>query len=117
MPGGNRTQLGNELFAQILYLPSVTVPNVAANATASQTVTVPGVLLGDLVGWNQQGNITGLSIDNIYVSANNTLTFYWSNTTVAAINSSPAQPFLIEISRPENVGQTLASSGLPNQIV
>jgi hypothetical protein len=103
MPGSSTAQRGNELFAQVIYVPLVTVPNVAANATASQVVAVSGVQVGDLISWNQQGVVTGLAVDNIFVNAANSLTFYWTNSTVAAINASPPQPFLIEVTRPENV--------------
>lgn len=114
MPGGTRSQLGNGLFEQILYLPSVAVPNVAANATSSQAVTVPGALPGDLISWNQQGVIAGLSVDNVYVSAVNTLSFFWSNTTVAAINGSANQPFLICVLRGENTSLGLLQ--MPNSV-
>ncbi len=103
---------GNEFFDTMIYLPSVTVPNVNANATATQTVTVAGVLPGDCISWNQQGNITGLSIDNIYVSSANTLTFYWSNTTGSNITNSTAQAFILEICRPEVVPYTSLPSGI-----
>lgn len=115
MPGGSRYQQGNEIFDQMLYLPSVPVPNVAANATANQTFTIPGVLVGDLIGWNQQGTIAGLSVDNIFVSASNVVTFFWSNATVGAINGSANQAFVISVCRAENAN--LGLTQLPTAIV
>lgn len=115
MPGGSTLQRGNEILDQMIYLPAVTVPNVAANASASQSITVPGVAVGDLISWNQQGVIAGLSVDNVYVSSANTLSFFWSNTTIAAINGSPAQPFVIGVCRAENLSLGGLAS-LPNGI-
>lgn len=115
MPGSTTIQRGNEIFEQMLYLPAVTVPNLAANATASQTFAVPNVNVGDLIGWNQQSTVAGISVENVYVSAAGTLTFLWSNTTTGAINGTAAQPFLISVTRGENVSLNGLAS-LPNGI-
>lgn len=116
MPGSATAQRGNELFAQMLYLPLVTVPNLAANVTATQAFTVNGVQIGDLISWNQLTTVAGISVENVFVSAANTMTFLWSNTTVAAVNGTPPQPFLIEVTRSENypVG---GLAGLPSAII
>ena len=114
MPGAATPALGNESNDLLLYLAAVTVPNVGANGSASQTVTVQGVLVGDLISWNQQGVIAGLACDNIYVSAANTLSFYWTNTTGSPINSSAAQPFIIEVVRGQN--SPFGTAGLPPSV-
>ncbi len=114
MPGGNRSQLGNELFAQTLYLPAVTVPNVPASSTVTQSITIAGVIVGDMLQANWQSNVVGLAVENVYVTAPNTTTWVWSNATVAAINSTAAQPFLLEVTRPENASTGLNS--LPNTV-
>ena len=67
MPGGSTAQRGNELFAQVLYLPLVTVPNLPANVTVTQTFTVNGVQIGDLISWNQQSTVSGISVENVFV--------------------------------------------------
>ena len=115
MPGATRYQQGNLILDMLLYLPSVAVPNVAGASTASQTVTVRGVLPGDLVSWNQIGTIAGLGVDNVYASAVDVLTFYWANNTGSAINGSANQAFIIGISRGENT--SLGLSALPSAIV
>jgi len=112
MPGGSQIPRGNVLLKTMLYLPSVTVPNVNANATALQTITVQGVQQGDLISWNQLSTITGIAVDNVYVSAANTLTFYWSNTTGSNVTNSAAQPFLISISRSDIVPYTQLPAAL-----
>jgi hypothetical protein len=108
----NTVGRGNEAFDTMIYLPSVAVPNVNANATATQTVTVAGVLPGDLIGWNQIGTITGIAVDNIYVSSANTLTFYWSNTTGSNVTGSASQPFVLTVARCEVVPYTAMPSGI-----
>lgn len=102
MPGGSTAQRGNELFAQMLYLPLVTVPNLAASSTATQTFAVSGTQFGDLVSWNQLSTVAGISVENVFVSAAGVLTFLWSNTTIAAVNGTAPQPFMIEVTRSEN---------------
>jgi hypothetical protein len=115
MPGGSTIQRGNEVFDQMIYLPTVTVPNLPLNSTVAQAITVPGVVMGDLISWNQQSVVAGISVENIYVSAINTLTFLWSNTTTGAINGTPAQPFVLSVCRGENVSLGGLAS-LPNGI-
>ena len=115
MPGGSTLQRGNELFAQMIYLASVAVPNINANSTATQTVTVQGVVTGDLISWNQQSTVSGISVENIYVSAANTLTFLWSNTTGSNVTSTANQPFVLQVTRAENTVES-GLAGLPNGI-
>lgn len=110
MAGGTTIQRGNEQLDQMLYLSAVTVPNVNANSTATQTVTVPGVQVGDFIGWNQQSTVSGISVENVYVSAVNTLTFLWSNTTGSNVTSTAAQPFIITVCRADIVPYTALPS-------
>lgn len=114
MPGGSTIQRGNEIFDQMLYLPAVTIPAIPANSTATQAITVPGVAIGDLISWNQQSTSAGISVENIFVSAANTLTFLWSNTTVGALGGGTA-PFLLAVCRGENTSLGGVAS-LPNGI-
>ena len=113
MPGGTRYQQGNEIFAQVLYLPSVAFPTIGVGASASNTFTVPGVLPLDLISWNIQNPPAHLTIDNIYVSAANTLTILWGTDATGITGSTVA--VLIDITRAENAG--LGSSVLPAALV
>jgi hypothetical protein len=115
MPGGATAQRGNELFAQMLSLPLVTVPNLPASSTVTQTFTVPGTQIGDLISWNQLTTVAGISVENVFVSASGVLTFLWSNTTIAAVNGTPPQPFVIEVTRAENVVDG-GLAALPNAV-
>jgi hypothetical protein len=107
MPGGTRAQLGNELFGQIIYLPAVTYPTLGANATADNTVTIPGVLPGDMISWNIQAPPAHLIIDNTYISAANVMTIRWSTDSTGISTGSVA--VLFEILRPENQSQGIAT--------
>jgi len=66
-------------------LDSASVANGAAGA-ATDTVTVPGVILGDIVlGMSVAVNEAGL-VRRAYVSAANTVTIATNNLTAAAID-------------------------------
>lgn len=112
MPGGTRSQLGNELFGQALYVPAVTYPTLAANASSDNTLTVKGVLSGDLISWNIQAPPQHLQIDNIYISAPDTLTIRWGTDATGISTGSVA--LLLEVTRPEN--GSLGITNLPNSL-
>ncbi len=112
MPGGTRACLGNEQFEQMLYQASVTYPTLGANASGSNTATVKGVLSGDLVSWNMQNPPAHLVLDNIYVSANDTLTLLWSSDATGISTGTVA--ILIGVARAEN--QSLGITNLPSQL-
>ena len=107
MPGGTRSQLGNELFGQMIYVPAVTYPTLAGNATGDNTLSVPGVLPGDLMSWGMQAPPAHIIMDNVYCSAANVLTIRWS--TDAAGISTGTIGVIFEILRAEN-----SSNGLSN---
>jgi len=76
MAGKSNISLGNLVLDSMLSV-SATYPTLATNASSSTTVTVPGVLLYDMVSWNMYAPPAHLVIDNIYVSSANTLTILW----------------------------------------
>lgn len=112
MPGGTRAQLGNELFGQAVYLSAVTYPTLATNASGSNTTTLKGALPGDVVGWNMQAPPAHLVLDNVYVSAPDTLTILWSSDVTGISTGTVAIVF--EVARPENA--SLGLSSLPSSI-
>jgi hypothetical protein len=101
MPAISNFARGNELFDTMIFVPNVIVPNVGASSTATANTTINGVLPGDFISWNWQGNVANLAIENFWVSAPNVVTSQWSNATLAAINATPPQPFLLEVIRPD----------------
>lgn len=113
MPGGSRIQIGNEVLDQVIYNGAVTFPTLAANASSTTTLTIPGVQPLDLVSWNMQAPPAHLVIDNIYVSAPNTLTILWGTDGTGVTGATVA--VLFSICRPENAN--LGASALPNALV
>lgn len=107
MPTGTRAQLGNEIFAQVCYLPAVTYPTLATNASGANTVTIAGLQVGDVVGWNMQSPPAHLVLDNVFVSAVNTLTILWSTDVTGISTGTVAVVF--EVARPENASMGLAA--------
>jgi len=113
MPGKSMPALGNEILDAVAYLPSVTFPTLAANASADTTVTLPGVLPLDCISWNMQAPPSHLTIDNIYVSALNTLTIRWGTDATGISTSTVA--VLFEIVRAD--GANLGTQALPGALV
>lgn len=102
MTTGTRPQIGNLVYDGVIAL-TVTPPTTITTAVVtSQTVTVLGLQVNDLISWNIVASLNTLvSIANMYVSAPNTLIIGWS-TEGATISNLVAQNILIEVARPEN---------------
>lgn len=75
--------------------------SVAANTTAAQTVTVPGVILGQdfVVDVTKPTEQAGLGIVSLRVSANNVVTVVFVNATAAPIVPTAAQTYTFGIVR------------------
>jgi hypothetical protein len=81
---GNKQQQG--MFSD-MWLVSATIDpaSVAAEATGSDTLTVPGVALGDMVlGWSSGLAVTDNLVVQVTVSAANTLKVQYTNNNLAA---------------------------------
>jgi hypothetical protein len=77
---------------------------VATITTAEQTVTVPGVQLGDIVvTWNKPTNTTGAMPVNCRVSAANTIAVSFVNPTAGSVNPA-SEAWTFVIARPETPG-------------
>lgn len=72
---------------------------VAANTTAEQTFTVPGLKVGDFVDINKPTAQAGLGIAAVRVSAANTLAVSFSNNTAAPITPTAAETYLVLYTR------------------
>jgi hypothetical protein len=84
---------------------------VAANTTAEQTFTVPGVIAGDVVsGVSKPTAQAGLGIVNARVSAANTVAITFSNNTGAGITPTAGETYLITLVRPEATFAGFASA-------
>lgn len=113
MPGSSDICYGNEKLDVLMYLPAVTFPTLGANASATSTTTIPGILPLDCVSWNMQGPPAHLVIDNIYVSAANTITILWGTDSTGITGATVA--LLLEVVRGTN--SNLGSSALPSALV
>ena len=112
MPGGNTPCLGNEQFEQLVYLPSVTFPTLGANASSSTNVTLKGVLPGDYVSANIQSPPAHLFIENISVSAADTLAVVWG-TDGTGISTGTAG-VIFAVARFQN--QSMGLSAMPSAL-
>lgn len=79
------------------------VASVAANTSAEQTFTVPGLIPGDVVLVNIPSTINnGLGLSGARVSAANTLALRFTNSTAGALNPAAAD-YTVAVIRPESV--------------
>ena len=76
---------------------------VAANTTAEQTFTCPGLAVNDYVHVNKPTAQAGLGIVGCRVSAANTLAVTFSNNTVAGITPTASETYLVLVHRPESL--------------
>ena len=93
---------GNVLLNLLLGV-TLTPTALTASTTTSQTFTIPGLQLLDIVSVNFSGAQTaGVGIANAYVSAANVLTIVFSNST-AGTPTPAAGTYLITLDRAENL--------------
>ena len=76
---------------------------VAANTSAEQAFTLPGVRLGDFVDVNKPSSQAGLVLGGCRVSAANTVAITFGNLTAAGITPTAAESYLFRYARPESV--------------
>jgi|SRR3974390_237121 len=112
MPTGTRAGLGNETFDVIINV-LCTFPTLGANASGTNTQSVPGTQVGDVYSWNMQSPPAHLVLDNVYVSAPGTITTLWSSDSTGISTSTVT--VLFEVIRPENASQGI--SALPNNVL
>ncbi len=102
MPGTTINR-GNVLYT-ILVGPTLTPVAVAASTAAEQSFTVRGLLTTDVVDVTFNGAQTaGLGVGNARVSAADTLTIMFANSTAGILTPAAGQ-YNITVSRPENPG-------------
>lgn len=93
---------GNILYA-FLIGPTLTPVSVAANTTAEQVFTVPGLQLNDNVaGYLLAVQTAGIGIANMRVSAPGQLQIGFSNSTAGPLTPA-AGVYSICVCRPESV--------------
>lgn len=96
---------------QQLYLMKATLSpaQVAANTTAEQTFSVPGLrLTTDMIGAVSKPTAqAGLGIVGWRVTANDTLGITFSNNTGAGITPTASQEYLIQVCRIDGTAKTV----------
>jgi hypothetical protein len=75
---------------------------VAANTTAEQTFTVPGLKVGDYVDVNKPTSQAGLGVVGFRVSAADTLAITFSNNTAAGITPTASEIYTVCVVRPDS---------------
>lgn len=80
---------------------SIDVASVAANTTAEQTFTIPGLRTGDFVTVSKSSLSAGLGVVNARVSAADTIAISFVNATASPINPA-AETYLILWVRPDS---------------
>lgn len=113
MPGKSTLAYGNEVLDTLLYVPSVTYPTLAANASGSNTATIPGTLPGDMISMSMQSPPAHLSLDNAYVSVAGTVTLTWFTDGTGI--SSGTVGVIFNVVRFENLNVS-GVTGMPNAI-
>ncbi len=102
MPGPSDIARGNIQLSMILGVP-VTPVSVAANTTAEQGFTIPGLQIGDVVSVTTPVvTPAGIGIVNARVSAANTLTVAYVNSTAGPLVPTAAT-YVLEVNRPSNL--------------
>lgn len=102
MPSGTNVGPGNINPNALLSFLSPTFTQVNANTTSEQTVTVPGLIVGDFVNVIKPTHQTGLGIVNCRVSAANTLAIEFMNNTGSGITPTASERYLLIVHRFEN---------------
>jgi cytoskeletal protein RodZ len=72
---------------------------VAANTTAEQTFTVPGLLVGDVLNVQKPTAQAGLGLVNERVSAPNTMAITFVNSTGASITPTANEVYIFTVVR------------------
>lgn len=93
---------GNILL-NVVCGPTLTPTALVASTTTAQNFTVPGLMVNDLVQVSYNGAQTaGVGIGNAYVSAANTLTIVFTNST-AGTPTPAAGVYLVAVDRIESL--------------
>lgn len=119
MPGGSRVSIGNTLFSQSIYASLTPAASVGNASSSTSTYTINGLLQYDLIDlYPQSALTTTLSLGSIWVSAANTLSIQWINSTAGTSTGSPAAiSFIILVTRAEPASQgAFSSSNWPTGI-
>jgi hypothetical protein len=95
--------IGGNIFAMCAVSVTIDVTSVSASTTAEQSVTVPGVLLGDIVVVVPPSTLNaGLGIAGARATATDTVAIRFVNATAGALDPASAV-FTLLVIRPESL--------------
>ena len=94
--------LSGNVKAIFVFQVSIDIANNPTITTVANSVTVPGVQLGDFIYVNKPSHTTGIGISNCRVSAVDTIEIQTVNPTAGGVNPA-AETFTIMVVRPETV--------------
>ena len=112
MPGKYMIAAGNEIIDTVVYVPALSYPTISAGGIASATQTITGVQPLDCFSWTVLGLPAHLALENIYVSAANTITSTWSSDGSGIASGTVAA--LLEVVRVD--GANLGLSVFPQSV-
>lgn len=100
MPG----QYGNNLYcnaegSSLIYNAALTYPSLTANTSGTNTATIAGLAIGDLVYIQMTAPPGHIFLENAYVSAANTVTISWTTDSTGVTGST--MPVTIFVLRPD----------------
>jgi hypothetical protein len=103
MPGPATLAIGNVGINLIIYQSITPAASVTNASSTTSTYTIQGLLIGDCIDLYPQAALTTtLSIGSVWVSAANTLSVQWINSTAGTSTASPtAISIIIQVSRCE----------------
>jgi hypothetical protein len=90
MSGGTLPLIGNNALCQSLYASLTPAATVTTDSSTTSTYTIHGLVVGDAVDIFPQAAVTTyLTIGAVWVSAADTLSIQWVNSTGSSSTSTP----------------------------
>jgi hypothetical protein len=118
MPGGSIASLGNNWISHSIYQSITPAASVSGSSSSTSTYTIQGLLQNDQIDLYPQAALQALlSLGSIWVSAVNTLSIQWVNSSGSTSSSSPtAISCILMINRCTLSPYTLNSSNWPTAL-
>lgn len=123
MPGGSYVGLGNMVLGsgQSLYASLLPPATVTTNSSTTSTYTINGLAVNDMIDLYPQATLatstTYLTVGSVWVSAANTLSVQWVNSTSASSSGTPsAIVFILLVNRSSLGPYPLNSSNWPSAL-
>jgi hypothetical protein len=118
MPGGT-TEVGGNTKLQVVGVlvgaTGISTPSVGANTSVTQTYSLPGLLVNDMIDLQSQSHVAGLSVASAWCAAANVLTAQFVNSTGSTIGAQSNYIVLFQVTRMENAN--LGLTVFPTSIV